>query len=114
MARVFPAGALEFRSGGGQRRPARAFTLVELMLALGMGLVVSAMVVQLLLAEGRQGALLVRQWRERTFQRRTLDLVRDDLRRAVEIRVGSAEGSPCPVSGREPVLHILPAEGPTT
>jgi hypothetical protein len=114
MARVFPAGALEFRSGGGQRRPARAFTLVELMLALGMGLVVSAMVVQLLLAEGRQGALLVRQWRERTFQRRTLDLVRDDLRRAVEIRVGSAEGSPCPVSGREPVLQIRTAEGPIT
>jgi hypothetical protein len=84
------------------------------MLALGMGLVLSTVVVQWLLAEGRQGALLVRQWRERTFQRRTLDLVRDDLRRAVGIRVGSAEASPCPLSGREPVLQIRTATGPIT
>lgn len=101
-------------SGGGLRRPARAFTVMELLLALGMGLVVSAAVVQLLLAESRQGAVLVRQWRERTLQRRTLDLVRSDLRRAVAVHLGSAAGSPCPLSGREPVLQISTAEGPIT
>jgi hypothetical protein len=57
---------------------------------------------------------MVRQWRERTLQRRTLDLVRDDLRRAVAIRLGSAGSSPCPLSGREPVLQISTAEGPIT
>jgi hypothetical protein len=114
MAKPLPAAAREFRSGPGQRRAARAFTLVELMVALGMGLALSAVLVQLLLAEGRQGAVLVRQWRERTFQRRTLDLVRDDLRRAVAIRVGSAVASPCPLAGREPVLQIITAEGAIT
>jgi hypothetical protein len=114
MAKACPAAAREFRSGPEQRRAARAFTLVELMLALGMGLALSAVLVQLLLAEGRQGAVLVRQWRERTFQRRTLDLVRDDLRRAVAIRVGSAVASPCPLAGREPVLQLSTDEGAIT
>ena len=114
MAKAFPAAAPEFRPGPGHRRAARAFTLVELLLALGMGLALSAVVVQLLLAEARQGALLVRQWRERTFQRRTLDLVRGDLQRAVAIRVGSAVGSPCPLAGREPVLQLSTAEGAIT
>jgi len=117
MAVRFPADALERRSAGGLRRAAGAagaFSLVELLLALAMGLVLSAAVLKLLLAEARQGALLVRQWRERTFQRRTLELVRDDLRRAVGIRLGSAGSSPCPLSGREPVLQINTAEGPIT
>jgi hypothetical protein len=87
---------------------------VELLLVLGMGLALSAVLVQLLVAESRLGAVMVRQWRERTLQRRTLDLVRDDLRRAVAIRLGSAGSSPCPLSGREPVLQISTAEGPIT
>jgi hypothetical protein len=111
MAALLRAGFVASRSGGGQRRAARAFSLVELMLALAMGLALSAVVVKLLVAESRQGALLVRQWRERTLQRRTLDLVRADLRRAVASRVGSAGASPCPLSGREPVLLISTAEG---
>jgi len=114
MAVVFRASAVESRSGGGPCRPVRAFTLVELLLVLGMGLTLSAVLVQLLVAESRLGAVLVRQWRERTLQRRTLDLVRDDLRRAVGIRLGFAGSSPCPLSGREPVLQISTAEGPIT
>jgi len=114
MAFVFRASSVESRSGGGSCRPVRAFTLVELLLVLGMGLALSAVLVQLLVAESRLGAVMVRQWRERTLQRRTLDLVRDDLRRAAAIRVGSAGSSPCPLSGREPVLQISTAEGPIT
>jgi hypothetical protein len=114
MAVVFRANSVESRSGGGSGRPDRAFTLVELLLVLGMGLALSAVLVQLLVAESRLGAVMVRQWRERTLQRRTLDLVRDDLRRAVAIRLGSAGSSPCPLSGREPVLQISTAEGPIT
>jgi hypothetical protein len=114
MASCFPPTAGRFRSGGGSRRAAAAFSLVELLLALTMGLVLSTAMLKLLLMEARQGSLLVRQWRERTFQRRTLDLVRNDLRRAVAIRVGSAGSSPCPLSGREPVLQINTAEGAIT
>lgn len=114
MADIFRARFVQSRSGCGPYRPVRAFTLLELLLALGMGLALSAVLVQLLVAESRLGAVLVRQWRERTLQRRTLDLVRDDLRRAVAIRVGSAGSSPCPISGREPVLQISTAEGPIT
>jgi len=114
MAVLFRVSSVDTRSGRGPCRPVQAFTLVELMLALGMGLALSAMLVQLLVAESRLGAVLVRQWRERTLQRRTLDLVRDDLRRAVAIRVGSAGSSPCPLSGRQPVLQISTAEGPIT
>ena len=114
MAVVIRASFVESRARGGLCRPVRAFTLVELLLALGMGLALSAVLVQVLVAESRLGAVLVRQWRERTLQRRTLDLVRDDLRRAVAIRLGSAGSSPCPLSGREPVLQISTAEGPIT
>jgi hypothetical protein len=114
MAPRFPHAAERLRSGAGWRRAAEAFSLVELLLALAMGLVLSTALLKLLLMEARQGALLVRQWRERTFQRRTLDLVRNDLRRATGIRVGSAGSSPCPLSGREPVLQINTAEGPIT
>jgi len=114
MALHFPHAAETLRSGAGRRRAAEAFSLVELLLALAMGLVLSTALLKLLLMEARQGALLVRQWRERTFQRRTLDLVRNDLLRATGIRVGSAGSSPCPLSGREPVLQINTAEGPIT
>lgn len=114
MALRCPHAAEGFRSGAGRRRAAEAFSLVELLLALTMGLVLSTALLKLLLMETRQGALLVRQWRERTFQRRTLDLVRNDLRRAAGIRVGTAGSSPCPLSGREPVLQIDTAEGAIT
>ena len=114
MALRCPHAAEGFRSGAGRRRAAEAFSLVELLLALAMGLVLSTALLKLLLMETRQGALLVRQWRERTFQRRTLDLVRNDLRRAAGIRVGTAGSSPCPLSGREPVLQIDTAEGAIT
>ncbi|MFO0119536.1 MAG: PilW family protein, partial [Cyanobium sp.] len=112
MAVLFRASSVESRSGGGSGRPVRAFTLVELLLVLCMGLALSAVLVQLLVAESRLGAVMVRQWRERTLQRRTLDLVRDDLRRAGAIRLGTAGSSPCPHSARAPVLGLSPAVGP--
>ena len=114
MADLVRIGSGTVRSSARERRSGLAFTLVELMLALGMGLALSGVVLQLLMAESRQGGLLVREWRERTLQRRTLDLVRADLRRAMAVRVGSAGASPCPISGREPVLQISTAEGPIT
>ena len=70
MAVLFRASSVETRSGGGSGSSVRAFTLVELLLVLCMGLALSAVLVQLLVAESRLGAVMVRQWRERTLQRR--------------------------------------------
>lgn len=90
------------------------FTLLELLLALGLGLLVCAVMVQALVVQGRQGALLVRHLRERGMQQRTIELVRAELLRASGVRLGSAAGASCGLAGRQPVIQISTAEGPIT
>ena len=97
------AGASAFRAG---------LTLLELLLALALGLVFSGLLVQVLLVQGRQGALLVRMLRERSFQRRTIGLVRGDLQRADRLELGPASGASCSAAGRDPVLQISTTMGP--
>jgi len=102
------------RTRGTGTGPKEGLTLLELLLALGLGLVFCAVLLQVLVLQGRQGALLVRQLRERSFQRRTLDLVRTDLQRADGVLLGSAPGAACPLSGRLPVLQLQAGTGPIT
>jgi type II secretory pathway pseudopilin PulG len=90
------------------------FTLLEMLLALALGLVFSGVLVQVLLVQGRQGALLVRLLRERSFQRRTIELVRADLQRADWLQLGQASGAACSLVGRDPVLQISTTMGPIT
>lgn len=97
-----------------RRSPATGFSLVELLLALGLGLMLCGLVMRALALEGPQGSLLARQWRERGLQRRTLDLLRDDLRRAQSLRLGSAQGAACALAGRDPLLQLMTAQGPVT
>lgn len=97
-----------------RRSPATGFSLVELLLALGLGLMLCGLVMRALALEGPQGSLLARQWRERGLQRRTLDLLRDDLRRAQSLRLGSAQGTACALAGRDPLLQLMTAQGPVT
>lgn len=97
-----------------RRSPAPGFSLVEMLLALGLGLMLCGLVMRALALEGPQGSLLTRQWRERGLQRRTLDLLRDDLRRALSLRLGSAQGASCALAGREPLLQLTTAQGPVT
>jgi hypothetical protein len=97
-----------------RRSPATGFSLVELLLALGLGLMLCGLVMRALAPEGPQGSLLARQWRERGLQRRTLDLLRDDLRRAQSLRLGSAQGTACALAGRDPLLQLMTAQGPVT
>ena len=104
----WPWGA--FRRGG----VCAGLTLLELLLALTLGLVFCVVLLQVLVLQGRQGALLVRQLRERAFQRRTLELVRADLQRADGVLLGSAPGAGCTLSGREPVLQIQVGSLPIT
>jgi hypothetical protein len=87
------------------------FTLVELLLAFALGMGLCGAMLQLLLLQGRQGDLLVRQLREQGFQRRALELLRGDLQRAEGVRLGQVGAAPCPLGGREPLLEIQTPEG---
>ena len=75
----------------------RGFTLVELLLAMALGLLVSGVAVQLLLGEARSSGALARQLQLRGWQRRTLALVRDDLDRSASwsIRPEPTAAWPC-------------------
>lgn len=88
--------------------------LLELLLALGLGLMLVAVVINLLLAGGDNGLRLARLLRERTWQRRSLTLIRADLRRAAALELASGVGSACPLAGRRPVLQLRTANGPIT
>jgi prepilin-type N-terminal cleavage/methylation domain-containing protein len=59
------------------------FTLIELMIAMALGLVVAGVAMQGLIGSGRSGERLALLLRERTFQRRALALLRSELAAAV-------------------------------
>ena len=89
------------------------FSLVELLLALALGMGLFGVILQALLAEGRNSGQLMRGLRERGFQRRSLDLVASDLRQAEGIHVFPELAEPaCSLGGRTPVLQLETAAGP--
>lgn len=92
----------------------RGFSLLELLLALGLGLVFCGLIVRALALEGPQGALLARHLRERSLQERTLDLLRADLLRADTVRLAASPAAACPLSGRVPLLEIGSPQGAIT
>jgi hypothetical protein len=97
-----------------RRRPS-GFSLLELLLAACLGLLVWGVVLRIVLVEGERGARLARLARERIGQRRSLALIRHDLRRATRVEVdGTGQGSACPMAGRRPVLHLQTDTGPVT
>ncbi len=87
---------------------AAGFSLVDLLLALSLGLSLSGLVMQALIGEGQNAQRFTRLLRERNHQRRALELIRADLERATAV-VGQDEG-PLPVScglnGRAAVLQL--------
>jgi prepilin-type N-terminal cleavage/methylation domain-containing protein len=89
-------------------REQAGFSLVELLLSLSLGLVLSGLVMQALMGEGQNAQRFTRLLRERNHQRRALALIRADLERATAV-VSQDEG-PLPVScglnGRTPVLQL--------
>ena len=94
---------------------ASGFSLVELLLALALGMGLFGVILQALLAEGRNSGQLVRLLRERTFQLRSLDLVASDLRQATGISASPDLAEPaCSLAGRTPVLQLETAAGPIT
>ena len=91
------------------------FSLVELMLSLSLGLALSGVMLQGLMAEGQNGARFSRLLRERAAQRRTLELVKQDLAQATAVsETPELEQHGCSLAGRIPVLHLRTAAGPIT
>lgn len=95
------------------RNQAGGFGLAELMLALGLGLVISAAILQSLLVESRSGERLVERLRDRRLQQRALALVAADLRQATQLSLTPAtELHGCNLAGRLVVLHLQTSAGP--
>ena len=91
------------------------FSLVELMLSLSLGMALSGVMLQGLMAEGQNGARLSRLLRERAAQRRTLELVKGDLARATAVsEEPELESHACGLAGRTAVLHLSSPAGPIT
>jgi hypothetical protein len=83
------------------------FSLVELLVAASLGMGLCAVMLQGVLSDGTHGQRLSRLYRERTNQRRTLELVRSDVERAVAVSAHpQLEASACGWAGRKPVLHL--------
>jgi hypothetical protein len=91
------------------------FSLVELMLSLSLGLALSGVMLQGLMAEGQNGARFSRLLRERAAQRRTLELVKQDLAQATAVsETPELEQHGCSLAGRIAVLHLRTGAGPIT
>ena len=101
---------------GVQQRGNTGFSLLELLLALGLGLLLATMMLQALLAHGASSERLARLLRERTLQRRTLELIRGELLLARRVELGSSGAIPtsCPLAGRRPLLRMLTTQGTIT
>jgi prepilin-type N-terminal cleavage/methylation domain-containing protein len=93
----------------------QGLTLLELLLALSLGLLLSSAMIQTLLADSRGSTQLLRQLRQRQQQGRLLALVRTELLRSERVSLTPAQEShACDLAGRTPVLHLSGASGSIT
>ena len=91
------------------------FSLIELLLALSLGVSLSGMILQLLISESSLGLRMNRLLRERSVQQRTLALIRDDVQRSSRISATPLlEPHTCNLAGRLPVLHLTTSAGTIT
>jgi hypothetical protein len=91
------------------------FSLLELLLALALGLVLSGLMLQGLIDEGHNGQRLARLLRERAVQRRALALVKAEVALATAVSATpQLETHGCSLAGRQPVLHLSTAAGAIT
>ena len=105
--------------GGGPSpgRRQRGFALTELLLAFGLGLGLTGLMLQTVVAEGHNGQRLARVLRERLVAQRALELMRSDLQRAntVAADAGAAgAAAACNLGGRTVVLHLESPDGSIT
>jgi hypothetical protein len=91
------------------------FSLIELMLAMSLGIGLSGAILQLLISESQLGLRVNRLLRERSVQQRTLALIRDDV--VIASRISATpqlEQHACNLAGRLPVLHLTATAGAIT
>jgi prepilin-type N-terminal cleavage/methylation domain-containing protein len=89
----------------------RGFSLLELLLALVIGCGISGVLLETVLAEGRNSQRFGRALRERAVAQRTLELVRGDLLQASGLADPATLAPACNLAGRTVVLHLAPAAG---
>ncbi len=96
-----------------QSKPPRSsgFSLVELLLALGLTLILCGAIAQMQVALQRSADLAMRVMRERRFQDRTLDLIRSDVLRSQAVSLGGGATGPCGLGGRQSVLELQTEAG---
>ena len=91
------------------------FTLVELLVAVGLGVLLCGVAMRLLRGEVRHGGASAQRWLLKGMQRRTLDLVKADLDVAASWQVAPVPAQTavwsCPLAGRQPLLAITPRHG---
>jgi hypothetical protein len=95
----------------------QGFSLLELLIASGLGVSIVILVINNLFAEGALGMRLSRTMRERQALGRVNGLIKGDLERGKTVQIDPNESSlilSCPLAGRKPVLHIRDAEGRIT
>ena len=91
-----------------ETRAESGFTLVELMLSLSLGSLLFVVLLQLIGADLRLGNTMASRLRESAQQRRTLQLIRDELAigSGWEVDPVTSNQWPCGMAGRQPVLAI--------
>ena len=97
----------------GRHTSARGFTLLELLLALTLGTALFALLLRLIGADLRLGSAMARHLQASGLQRRTLELIRDEVAIGHGWMVDPPPSSswPCRLSGRRPVLAIAMEPG---
>ena len=89
-------------------RAEKGFTLIELLLSLSLGSLMFVVLLQLIGADLRLGSSMASRLRESAQQRRTLELIRDELAigSGWEVDPVTSDQWPCGMAGRQPVLAI--------
>ena len=98
--------------GRHQRSKTGGFSLLELLLALILGIGLNGAILQLLISESNIGLRVNRLLRERSVQQRTLALIREEVQRSSHISSNpQLEQHACSLGGRLPVLQLTTPEG---
>ena len=86
----------------------KGFTLIELLLSLSLGSLLFVVLLQLIGADLRLGSSMASRLRESAQQRRTLELIRDELAigSGWEVDPVTSDQWACGMAGRQPVLAI--------
>ncbi|MFL0773525.1 MAG: prepilin-type cleavage/methylation domain-containing protein [Prochlorococcus sp.] len=84
------------------------FCLAELLIASCLGMLLFAVALRLIFTDLAIGGAMALRLREKSLQRRTLALIKDDLAEAYswQVKPRSSSQWPCPLAGRTPVLVI--------